>query len=93
MRGERGVNNENVKLFTVLMFLFFAVSGRSTMRKRRTTMAAKDWMMGWWEGDSEFIIVVLIAGNVQSVYSTMVCDNYNISDWIVVSCKSNDECN
>lgn len=79
MRGERGVNNENVKLFTVLMFLFFAVSSRSTMKKTRTTMAAKDWMMGGGRGMVN-CCCFLIAGNVQSVYSTMVCDNCNISD-------------
>lgn len=63
MRGERGVNNENVKLFTILMFLFFAVSSRSTMKKRRTTMAAKDWMMGGESGIVNYCCF-LIAGNV-----------------------------
>lgn len=52
-------------------------------------MAAKDWMMGAI-GRGIVNCCFLIVGNEQPVQTTMVCDNYNFGDWIVVSSKSND---
>lgn len=53
-------------------------------------MAAKDWMIVGGRGMVNCCF--LIVENEQSVYSTMVCDDYNITDWIVVCVRSNYGC-